>query len=51
MVVQFLRLLAHSLTRFVWSVRFALVPADVRDGHIVVAGHVGARLLVSGVVL
>ena len=51
MIVQFLRLLVHSLTRFAWSVLFKMVPVDVRDGHIVEAGHVGTRLLVSGVVI
>ena len=51
MIVQFLRLLVHYLTRFTWSVRFSLAPADVRVGHIVEAGDVGACFLVSGVFL
>ena len=37
-----------KLSRFMWSVWFSLVPADVPEEHLV-AGHIGARLVVSGV--
>ena len=49
-IIQFIKFLEHSLTRFTWAVWFSLIPADVPEEHLV-AGHVGARLVVSGVVL